>query len=380
MSLPTVSVIMATYNHANFVKQAIESVLTQQGVDFEFLISDDGSADGTREVVAAIKDERIQFFPNTVNRGACVVTNELIESASGEFIALINSDDYWPDQTKLAYQVQIMRDKPNVGACFGQVRFVDKDGQHIDRSSVHMGYVFDQQNRSQGQWLRHFFDRGNCICHPTMLIRRSCYEVLGMYNNRFRQLPDFDMWIRLLKRYEIFVSDREFVAFRKLPGQNASDATTENMRRIYNELYFILKGFFDGVPVEIFLDGFGDLLVNRNSLSQEAVEIEKALLYLTSDRWAFHIYNIVGLKKIYGLLNNEQCREILRKSYSFDDRAFHALCAKIGTFDGTESQGSLSTVRGSILLAEIIRRFIQRSPNWLKPILSRMFLRYREGV
>ena len=120
MKSPMISVIMATYNHADFVKQAIESVLEQREVDFEFLIADDGSIDKTREIVATMSDERIQFFPNKKNRGACIVTNELIERASGEFIALINSDDYWSFSDKLAYQVQIMRENPIVGACFGR--------------------------------------------------------------------------------------------------------------------------------------------------------------------------------------------------------------------------------------------------------------------
>lgn len=142
MKKPTVSVIMATYNHADFVKQAIDSVLAQEGVDFEFLIADDGSADQTREVVASIKDKRIQFFPNEINRGACVVTNELIKRTCGEFIALINSDDYWTTPDKLAYQVQVLRENPNVGACFGRARFVDKDGRGIDKSTLPFGSVF----------------------------------------------------------------------------------------------------------------------------------------------------------------------------------------------------------------------------------------------
>ncbi|PUE54812.1 glycosyl transferase [Limnohabitans sp. Rim8] len=380
MSLPTVSVIMATYNHADFVEQAIESVLTQQGVEFEFLIVDDGSSDQTRELVASIKDVRIQFFPNEVNRGACVVANELIELASGEFIALINSDDYWTTTDKLAYQVQIMRERPSVGACFGRARFVDRDGRAIDKSSLPFGTIFDQENRSQGQWLRRFFDLGNCICHPTMLIRKSCFDELGMYNNRLRQLPDLDMWIRLVKHYDIYISDKELTAFRKLPGQNASDATAENMKRILNESYFILKDFFDEMPSDVFFDGFGDLLINKKTYYPEFLEIEKAFIYLSNNRWAFHIYNLIGLDKIFWMLNNQPYRELMIDRYAFDDRAFHALAAKVGVFDQISSGDGLSSVRGDLLIAEVFKRCLQRSPRWLKPILGRIIGRTKEGV
>ena len=129
---PRVSVVMATYNHAAFVKEAIDSVLRQQGVDFEFLIADDGSSDDTRAVVAAIEDHRISFFPNPVNRGACTVLNELVERTRGEYVALINSDDAWyPD--KLRYQVDVLDRDPNLGATFGRVTFFDRDTHGLVR-------------------------------------------------------------------------------------------------------------------------------------------------------------------------------------------------------------------------------------------------------
>lgn len=320
MSSPTVSVIMATYNHAPFVAEAIQSVLGQTGVDFEFLISDDGSADNTRDVVASIKDERITFYPNEVNRGAGVVTNELIQRASGKYIALLNSDDYWCDNDKLAFQVQFLEDNPQVGACFGRARFVDKDGRPMDKASIPSGDVFDQPNRSQGAWLRRFFELGNCICHPTMLIRKACYDELGTYSNRMRQLPDLDMWIRLVKHYQIHIFDKEMITFRLMPGENASSQTVTNSIRTINEHYLIAENFFEGVTAEQLTEGFSDLLRIKSIESDIHLDIEKALLYLAHNQWLGKPYQMIGMLKLNALLNSPEHHKVMVEQYAMDDR------------------------------------------------------------
>ncbi|KJS28351.1 MAG: glycosyl transferase [Desulfatitalea sp. BRH_c12] len=328
MKSATVSVIMAAYNHAGFVKQAIESVLQQRDVEFEFLIADDGSSDRTKEVIASVNDPRIKFFQNDVNRGACFVTNDLIEKASGEFIALINSDDSWIDEYKLAYQIDLMRENPSLGACFGLARFVDKEGGHI-KTKLPFEKVFHQENRPRGKWLRHFFDHGNCICHPTMLIRRECYKNLGTYNNRLRQLPDFDMWVRLVKHYEISISHKELVNFRIMPGENASCETPTNSIRTINEHYLIAEKFFDNVNRELLIDGFYDQLIVKDIPSNEHLNIEKALLYFLGNQWLDKPYKMIGLLKLNSLLNDNSHREILSKSYGVDDKWFQNEMGKI---------------------------------------------------
>lgn len=360
MKIPTISVIMATYNHADFVEQAINSVLQQRGVDLEFLITDDGSIDNTREVVSSFNDERIRFFPNVINRGACTVSNELILRASGEYVALINSDDYWKDENKLSYQLQYMQQNKTVGACFGRATFVDKNGLNIPKMTLPFGKVFDQENKSRGKWLRYFFDSGNCICHPTILIKKSCYDELGLYNNRFRQLPDYDFWIRLIKYYEIYVSERDLINFRIMPGENASSQTPANSVRTINEHYLISESFFNNVNRELLIDGFSDLLIHKDIPDDNHLEIEKTLLYFTYNQWLGIAYKMIGLLKLNNLLNDSNYREILAKSYKIDDRWFHN---KMGTIDTLRPKYIAAASHSKTFFFNAWRRLISQFTN-----------------
>ena len=134
MISPAITVIMGAYNHAPFVGAAIESVLNQTQPDFEFLIADDGSVDATPNVISAYDDPRIKFTSHLRNRGACVVLNELISRARGNYVAIINSDDVWPSH-KLAYQLEFLEHHENCAAIFGRVAFIDRSGQRIPRGA-----------------------------------------------------------------------------------------------------------------------------------------------------------------------------------------------------------------------------------------------------
>lgn len=319
---PTVSVIMASYNHAPFVGDAIVSVLSQKDIDFEFLISDDGSRDGTPDVISSIRDERIRFFPNSINRGACIVTNELVSRARGRYIALINSDDMWVDG-KLARQVEFLEANPGFGAMFGRASYVDRDGRPIPAESLPFGHIFDQENRSAGRWLRRFFAEGNCLCHPTIMVRREAYEALGAFDNRLRQLPDYDMWIRMAKRYEVYVSEEILIRFRVLPGENASSHTRANAVRTLNEHFLIGGRFFDDITRDRLIEGFGDILVYKDVPSEIHMWIEVALLYFHHNAWLWRPYKTLGLQRMSALLADPHAREVLQADYGISDRWFH---------------------------------------------------------
>lgn len=322
MKSAEISVIMPTYNHERFVGASIDSVLNQTGVDLELLIADDGSPDGTRDVVSSYTDDRIKFFPYLVNRGAGIVTNELISAARGKYIALINSDDVWVEG-KLEQQLRILESNPDIAAVFGRAEFIDKDGAKINADELPFGSVFNQHNRTSGEWLRHFFAHGNCICHPTMLIRRSVFDELGAYNNRLRQLPDLEMWVRVVKKYKIFISDQVMVKFRILPGENASSDTGANHIRTMNEHFLIAEMAMDHVDRELFLEGFGDIAVIPDVPSDVHLDIEKALLYFHENQWLSRPYKLIGVLKMRKLLDSDVHREVMARDYGIGDYWYH---------------------------------------------------------
>ena len=241
---PRVSVIMASYNHAPFVAHAIESVLEQSFQDFEFVITDDGSMDGTHDVIRRYTDPRINFERFLVNQGACEATNRCIERARGEYIAVINSDDVFLPG-KLAKQVAILDAEPELAAVFGLPRIIDESGEPIRDKQNPFLNTFTAAPANRFQWLRQFFLEGNSLCHPTVMIRRRLYSELGGYNISLRQVPDYDMWVRVCARYEIRVLTEPLIGYRVLGDHgNASWPSPSVSRRAQWEASRVLRQYW----------------------------------------------------------------------------------------------------------------------------------------
>lgn len=336
MRKPLVTVIMAAYNHQDYVIAAIESVLKQRDVSFEFLIADDGSTDNTPNIISQIKDDRIRFFPKIINSGACNAINELISIARGDYISIINSDDIWDSSDKLKLQAHILDTKPEVGATFSKVKYIDKNGHVISKKTLPFKDVFDQDNKSRAKWLRQFYDCGNCLCHPTVLIRKSLFDTIGHYNNALRQLPDFLMWIQLVKHTGIYIMPDELVKFRINHGTNVSGPERSNLIRDANEHMLVSGQFFDGVPHSLLKSGFEDLMVNKTAVTEAQLEIEKMLLLINCSKMMKKTREIAGLIKLFNMLNNPYLSDILKREYFIDDIWFHQRAGKITALIGDD--------------------------------------------
>jgi hypothetical protein len=250
-----VSVCIAAYNHARFVRETLESVFAQSFQDFEISITDDGSIDGTADAIAALHDERIKLKRFPANRGACAALNDAIRRSGGEYVAVLNSDDAFLPH-KLETQVEFLDAHPEIGAVFAHPVFIDEGGRPLD--ATFYGSIFNTPNRSQSGWLRHFFYFGNCLCHPTVLIRRACYEQVGLYDERLAQLPDLDMWVRLVAHYPIHILPETLLLFRQLDGGgNASAPRPDSIVRATWEGPKVAQHFLE-VPQDLFEETFAE--------------------------------------------------------------------------------------------------------------------------
>lgn len=322
-----VSVILPAYNHENYVGQAIESVLNQTFQDFELLISDDCSPDNTVDIIKKYTDSRIKtnFFKK--NQGAATNHRYLIEQATGKYIALINSDDVWLPE-RLEKQVNFMENNSEYSACFSWASFIDENNTPIMQDTK----IFMQPNRTQGEWLSHFFTQGNCICHPSMLIKKEVYTAIGTYNPALRQLPDFYEWIQVVKNYKIYIYQEVLVLHRRfinVGGENTSAPILSNSMRDVMESYFILNSFFDDISDKIFIEGFQKYFKNKNAHTQEELICEKYFLLLENKYYMPKIGLQAAILYFMKHFKNEKVRSVFQLKYNYTDRDFFAVSCQI---------------------------------------------------
>ena len=194
---PLISIITPVYNQERFIEQTIRSVLGQTYQNWEWIIIDDGSTDRTREIVLSFQDKRIQYT-HQEHGGIdelCFIHNRAFNLSRGAFIALIDSDDLWPDY-KLDRQVKsFVHD--DIVLSYGECCLINAKGEKIDyvkippKNDVAM-------NDPVGMSLREFLLNANSfIYNPTVLIRRTALEKIGGFITYKGLAHDFPTWCRL---------------------------------------------------------------------------------------------------------------------------------------------------------------------------------------
>ncbi|MFO8114940.1 MAG: glycosyltransferase family 2 protein [Halorubrum sp.] len=185
--------VLPTYNRAHTVRRAIDSVLSQSYEDFELIVVDDGSTDDTPAVLNSVSDDRVQSLRFPENRGANVARNAGIREADGEYIAFQDSDDIWRP-SKLELQVAALDQAgESVGVVYtGYYRVYDGRKKYGPRGKETLaGDIHDELLKGNGWFI------------PTAVtaVRQTCFETVGLFDERLQRLQDWEMWLRLSERY-----------------------------------------------------------------------------------------------------------------------------------------------------------------------------------
>lgn len=193
MANPAVTVLMPVYNGEKYLREAIESILAQTFTDFEFLIINDGSTDGTREIARSYRDPRIRLVDNPMNMGLVKSLNRGLELASGELIARQDSDDVsYP--TRLERQITFLDAHPEVVLVGTQAHLANQHGSILHTSAHPLPYI--------GVCWQLLFD--NPFVHTSVMFRRAIgWNKLQGYNETFILCEDFELWSRMARAYEV---------------------------------------------------------------------------------------------------------------------------------------------------------------------------------
>lgn len=282
---PKVSVLIPAYNHERYISDTINSVLDQTFTDFELLIYDDCSTDNTAEIIKSFSDKRITaIFPDK-NSGTVAALNHLLKMAKGEYIAVLGSDDMWTPE-KLQLQLEVMENNPSMAACFSNAEIIDKDSHTITQSNIFPINIFNYNNSDRASILCDFFIGGNRLCHSSALIRADVHKQIGFYNPAYRQLHDFDLWVRLLLDYKIHILDSKLVRYRFVQSSdNVSHSNTANDNRLFNEAKNIIYFLLNNIRDEDFIKGFAKYLVNTDIQSHAQITCEKILILKNHGLW-----------------------------------------------------------------------------------------------
>ena len=231
MTTPAVSIVMPFFNPGGFLAEAIDSILAQEFIDFELLLLNDGSTDGSEALVRQYTDQRIRYLPNEQNMGLVYTLNKGLDEARAPLIARMDADDIaFPERLRL--QVDYLNAHPEADLVAAFVELMDAKGKSL-------GYWKEERKHSDPEDIKSYLATNNCIAHPTVLARAGVFRALR-YRAEQGDAEDYDLWLRWVSSgYTIHKVDKVLLRHRILPGS----FTRQRQRNIFFKLAAIKWNF-----------------------------------------------------------------------------------------------------------------------------------------
>lgn len=275
-----VSVVIPACNSSSTIRSAIESVHSQNYKEFEIIVIDDGSSDNTRGVLAEFASIKYLYQEN---QGPSAARNRGVREASGDLIAFLDADDIWLPE-KLELQVQAFNKNPRLGLCATASYFCD---EHFGNRRLNDAKLKDHRQIRRGLIEKNLFPT------PTVMVRRECFEKVGLFDESIRYGEDWDMWLRVASEYETAYISVPLCCYRTLEAGITTSRFIENARE-WENLIQIIKSRHN--------DFYTQHIGHRKSLSwfflncsyyyqtEKQYELSASLLARSIISWPYNMY------------------------------------------------------------------------------------------
>jgi len=202
---PLVSILLATYNSEDFIREALDSILSQTYRNLEIVLCDDASSDGTVSILKEYqkRDKRIKIIENKKNLGISLNMNNGIKACNGKYIAILDGDD-WAYPYRVEEQVNLMEENPKVVLCSGYMDICD------EKLNVKTTRKYPLTNKE----IRKAIVRYNPISHPASMWRTSELKKTDLYSEKFPIARDYDLIVRISGFGEYRNIDKSLIKYR----------------------------------------------------------------------------------------------------------------------------------------------------------------------
>jgi hypothetical protein len=268
---PLVSVIMPSFNQSSFIAASVESVLSQDYQPLELIVMDGSSTDGTQAVLASLHERygaRLRWYSEP-DSGPAEAINKAIRLARGEFLGWLNSDDVYT-QGAVSRAVSNLLAHPDWVMAYGHGQWIDIDGRVTGDYPSQLPQVGQQA-----------FQSGCFICQPTVFMRSSLLDEVGLLDQSWATVFDFDLWLRVFERFESRIGFVDQIqAFSRLHDE----CITSRMRgKVASENVSLLARHFGYVPTHWLATHRDELLANALAAEILPTEVSKRLSGLLDD-------------------------------------------------------------------------------------------------
>lgn len=249
---------MPVYNQEKYLRFALDSVMCQTFQDFEVVIINDCSTDGSNDILNQYRKrypEKIKIFTQRRNKGVACSLNWGLKKTTGEYIARIDSDDVWAID-KLEKQIEVLESDPNLYLLATDKQYINYKGEFYNHKNDEP--IFSYQNIKKNILKKNF------ICHSSVVFNRAIIDSIGFYNENYKNSEDYEYWIRIINEHKVEILPEKLTFYRVYNEMISLSRRREQIRYAIKAKRFGFKLYGKGLFYNFTLIGdFVDYLKPR---------------------------------------------------------------------------------------------------------------------